>query len=78
MNITIILLLCNRSYHTHRIHEKCLWFLYFIFENQWAVENHSLNLVGPGQGQRPPVFFYTMYKFESHLYLYIYIYFILV
>ena len=26
---------------------------------------HSLNLVGPGQGQRPPVFFYTTYRFEN-------------
>ena len=25
----------------------------------------SLNLVGPGQGQRPPVFFYTTYIFEN-------------
>ena len=27
---------------------------------------HSLNLIGPGQGQRPPVFFYNMYRFEKH------------
>ena len=26
---------------------------------------HSLNLVGPGQGQRPLVFFYTTYRFEN-------------
>ena len=26
---------------------------------------YSLNLVGPGQGQRPPVFFYTTYNFEN-------------
>ena len=26
---------------------------------------HSLNFVGPGQSQRPPVFFYTTYNFEN-------------
>ena len=26
---------------------------------------YSLNLVGTGQGQRPPVFFYTTYRFEN-------------
>ena len=29
----------------------------FIMKRQWAVEKRSLNLVGPGQGQRPPVLF---------------------
>ena len=28
---------------------------------------HSLNLIGPGQGQRPPVFFNTIYIFENHM-----------
>ena len=37
----------------------------FIMKRQWAVEKYSLNLVGPGQGQRPPVFFYTTYRFEN-------------
>ena len=27
---------------------------------------HSLNLIGPGQSQRPPVFFYNIYKFLKH------------
>ena len=26
---------------------------------------HSLNLIGSGQGQRPPVFYYTTYRFEN-------------
>ena len=26
---------------------------------------HSLDLVEPGRGQRPPVFFYTIYRFEN-------------
>ena len=26
---------------------------------------YSLNLVGPGQGQRPPVLFYSTYRFEN-------------
>ena len=26
---------------------------------------HSLNFVGPKQGQKPPVFFYTTYRFEN-------------
>ena len=32
-----------------------------------AVENHSLNLIGPGQGQRPPVFLFhiiLIFSFE--------------
>ena len=29
----------------------------------------SLNLIGPGRGQRPPVFFYSMYKFENIIHI---------
>ena len=61
--------LYNRICHTHKTYENCPWFLYFIFKSNWAVENHSLNLVGPGRGQRPPVFFYTVNKFENYLYI---------
>ena len=28
-------------------------------------QKRSLNLVGPGQGQRPPVLFYSTYRFEN-------------
>ena len=27
---------------------------------------HSLNLIGPGRGQSPPVFFYNTYRFKKH------------
>ena len=36
--------------------------IYFIFLKSMGGQKLSLNLVGPGQGQRPPVFlFYTIY-----------------
>ena len=32
---------------------------------------HSLNLIGPGRDQRPPVFFYTIYiAFKNNILLY--------
>ena len=32
---------------------------------------HSLNLIGPERGQRPPVFFYTIYiDFKNNIHLY--------
>ena len=41
---------------------KRLWFLNFHLKLRGG-QNHSLNLIGSGQGQRPPVFFYTTYRF---------------
>ena len=41
---------------------KGLWFLNFYLKFMGG-QNHSLNLIGPRQGQRPPVFFYTTYRF---------------
>ena len=29
-------------------------------------QKHSLNLIGPRQGQKPPVSFYNIYKFLKH------------
>ena len=38
-------------------------------------QKHSLNLIGPERGQRPPVFFYTRYRFEnSNIYIYVGLY----
>ena len=28
-------------------------------------QKHSLNLIGPGRGQRPPVFFYNTYRYKT-------------
>ena len=41
------------------------WFLNFHLKLIGS-RNHSLNLIGSGQGQRPPVFFYNIYKFLKH------------
>ena len=30
---------------------------------------HSLNLIGPGRGQNPPVFFYNTYRFENIIHI---------
>ena len=49
--------------------KKYLWFLNFHLKLIGG-QNHSLNLIRPGQGQRSPVFFYTVYKFENHIYIY--------
>ena len=35
---------------------------------------HSLNLIGPGQGQSPPVFFYTIGTFENIIHISFYIF----
>ena len=34
---------------------------------------HSLNLIGPGQSQSPPVFFYNTYRFENKIHICFYI-----
>ena len=47
-----------------------LWFLNFHLKLMGG-QNHSLNLIGPGQGQRPPVFFYTTYRVENNIYIYL-------
>ena len=64
----------NNKVKTHHINlfktqRNCLWLLNIYYEKTMGGRKHSLNLVGPGQGQRPPVFFYTVYKFENHLYI---------
>ena len=44
---------------------------YFILLKSIGGQKRSLNLVGPGQGQRPPVFlFYTIYnRFENIIHI---------
>ena len=48
-----------------KTHEIRLWYLlyfYFFLLKPMGGRKRSLNLVGPGQGQRPPVFlFYTIH-----------------
>ena len=46
-----------KLYQSFKTLENRLWYLICVL-NQWAVEKHSLNLVGSGQGQRPPVFLF--------------------
>ena len=48
--------------------------IYFILKSMGG-QKRSLNLIGPGQGQRPPVFlYYTIYmhRFENIIHIYFY------
>ena len=50
---------------------KIICGIYFILKSMGG-QKRSLNLVGPGQGQRPPVFLYYttyMYNFENIIYI---------
>ena len=41
----------------------------FYIQKLMGSQKHSLNLIGLGRGQRPPVFFYTTYRFKNNIYL---------
>ena len=56
------------------IYENRLWYQNNLIKPMGG-RKHSLNFVGLGQGQRPPVFFYTMYNFENHIHIYLVLYY---
>ena len=60
------------SYRSHIKHfMKIVCGINIILKRFMGGRNHSLNLIGSGQGQRPPIFFYTTYRFLKTICIYI-------
>ena len=46
----------------------------FYIQKLMGGRKHSLNLIRSGQGQKPPVFFYTTYSFENDIHIHRFLY----